>query len=327
MNEALKLIFGESIREKEYNFPTGTPNYIRHGYDVVELIWNQKTCLLVKPKNNDWNLATLKKQLKMIEKICGLVAVANLERITALQRTNLIESSIAFVSGKGQVFIPSWGSYFETKILNPPKVSPFMTVAAQLVYLFLYYQSAKKTTRVNQTQLAQVLRISKPTCTRAIQVLHSLKLVSVSGEKTANWISLAGDSISSLNAAFPKMNSPVHKNVYLKKLPSNLAYKLSGLKALSARSLLSVLPSDAGYAISREEAKRIERDIIIDEQDFHDFGGVAVEIWNYDPFLLSKSEFVDDISLLLDLDKHYDERVQNELDKIRQDYGIDGGIE
>ena len=80
MNEALKLIFGESIREKEYNFPTGTPNYIRHGYDVVELIWNQKTCLLVKPKNNDWNLATLKKQLKMIEKICGLVAVANLER-------------------------------------------------------------------------------------------------------------------------------------------------------------------------------------------------------------------------------------------------------
>ena len=144
MNEALKLIFGESIREKEYNFPTGTPNYIRHGYDVVELIWNQKTCLLVKPKNNDWNLATLKKQLKMIEKICGLVAVANLERITALQRTNLIESSIAFVSGKGQVFIPSWGSYFETKILNPPKVSPFMTVAAQLVYLFLYYQSAKK---------------------------------------------------------------------------------------------------------------------------------------------------------------------------------------
>ena len=149
----------------------------------------------------------------------------------------------------------------------------------------------------------------------------------MSGEKTANWISLAGDSISSLNAALPKMNSPVHKNVYLKNLPSNLAYKLSGLKALSARSLLSVLPSDAGYAISREEAKRIERDIIIDEQDFHDFGGVAVEIWNYDPFLLSKSEFVDDISLLLDLDKHYDERVQNELDKIRQDYGIDGGIE
>ena len=326
MNEALKLIFGDSIIEKGYNFPAGTPNYIRYGYDVVELIWNCKSCLLVKPKNNDWNLATLKKQLKIIEKNCGLIAVADLERITALQRTNLIESNVAFVSGKGQVFIPSWGSYFETKILNPPAVSPVMTVAAQLVYLFLYYQSTKEMTRVNQTQLARTLRISKPTCTRAVQVLHSLKLVSVSGEKTANWISLAGDSKSSLNAALPKMRSPIHKIIHLKNLPSNLSYKLSGLKALAARSLLSALPSDAGYAISREEAKRIDRNIIIDEQAFRDFGGVAVEIWNYDPFLLSESEFVDDISLLLELDKNGDERVQNELDKIRRDYGIDGGI-
>lgn len=326
MSEALKIIFGNSIREKRFNFPPNTPNYIRYGYDAVELIWNDKNCLLVKPKNNDWNLASLKKQLKIIERICGLIAVADLERITALQRTNLIESNVAFVSGKGQVFIPSWGSYFETKILNPPIALPSMTVAAQLVYLFLYYQSTKETIRVNQTQLARSLRISKPTCTRAIQVLHSLKLISVSGEKTAKWISLAGDSKSSLNAAFSKMSSPIHKFIHLKNLPSNLSYKLSGLNALSARTLLSALPSDAGYAISREEAKKIDCNIVIDEQAFRDFGGVTVEIWKYDPFFLSESEFVDDISLLLELDKNDDERVQKELDKIRRDYGIDGGI-
>ena len=326
MNEALKIIFGNSIKEEKYNFPTGTPNYIRYGYDVVELMWNEKNCLLVKPKKDDWNLATLKKQLKMIETICGVAVVVCLERMTALQRTNLIESNVAFVSGKGQVFIPFWGSFFEKQILNPPQPSPAMTVAAQLVFLFLYYQSKNETARVNQTQLARILRISKPTCTRAIQVLYAMKLISMSAEKTANWISLAGDSKSSLNAAFPKMKSPVHKIIYLKYLPSYLPYKLSGLNALSSRSLLSALPSDVGYAISRGTEKMIDRDIIIDEQTFRDFGGVAVEIWKYDPFLLSGSKFVDDISLLLDLDKNYDERIQNELDVIRQEYGINGGV-
>ena len=43
----------------------------------MELIWDQKNCLLVKPKHNDWNLATLKKQLRIIEKICGLDGGSN----------------------------------------------------------------------------------------------------------------------------------------------------------------------------------------------------------------------------------------------------------
>jgi hypothetical protein len=42
----------------------------------------------------------------------------------------------------------------------------------------------------------------------------------------------------------------------------------------------------------------------------------------YDPKLLSDSDRVDEISLLLALDGDQDERVQNELDRIRETHKI-----
>jgi hypothetical protein len=47
-------------------------------------------------------------------------------------------------------------------------------------------------------------------------------------------------------------------------------------------------------------------------------------VWKYDPNLLSKGKRVDDISLYLELKDDPDERVQNELDAIRERYGIKG---
>ena len=62
----------------------------------------------------------------------------------------------------------------------------------------------------------------------------------------------------------------------------------------------------------------------MDEQFFRDFGGQIIEVWKYDPFLLSDTEYVDDISLLLDLADESDERVQYQLDGIREKYNLEG---
>ena len=63
---------------------------------------------------------------------------------------------------------------------------------------------------------------------------------------------------------------------------------------------------------------------MIDEQSFRDFGGQIIEVWKYDPFLLSETDSVDDISLLLDLSDESDERVQYQLDSIREKYSLEG---
>ena len=49
------------------------------------------------------------------------------------------------------------------------------------------------------------------------------------------------------------------------------------------------------------------------------YGTYRIEIWRYDPKLLTHSEVVDKLSLYLSLVNHEDERVQIELDKLIAD--------
>ena len=83
MNGLLSLIFGNALSEKDFRFPAGTPNYIRYGYSVKKLVFEEKECLLVRPKDPDWNLAAIKKQVKAIGRITGQSIVVELNRLTA----------------------------------------------------------------------------------------------------------------------------------------------------------------------------------------------------------------------------------------------------
>lgn len=319
MLETIKNIFGNSITEGRFQFPKSIPNFIRYGYSVRRLFFGEKSCLMVAPKGKDWNLATLKKQIRLIEEMLHEPVIVQLDKLTALQRTNLIESRIAFVSAKGQIFIPFWGCYFEEKILNPQKVPALLSANAQLVFLYLYYNKNGNKT-LTQTQISKTIHLPKATCARAIQQLRDLDLISSASEGTANLIALKSD----LNSAFPHLTSPVQKLLFVKSMPLNISFRISGLKALSERSDLVSLSSDGGFAVSRETAITLDKNILIDEQTFRDFGGEIIEVWKYDPLLLTDSEYADDISLLLELSGSEDERVQIELDTIRQKHGLKG---
>ncbi len=323
MNGIFTLIFGNSLSEQAYRFPSGTPNYIRYGYSVKRLIWGQKDCLLVSPTERDWNLAAIKKQIRTIGQITGKNVIVDLDRLNANQRTNLIESGIAFVSGSGQVFIPFWGSYFEEKISNAQRPVKVLSANAQLVFLFLFY-NREKVSGITQTQITAALNISKATCTRAVQLLSAMNLVITKDEGTAKRVFLNDKEPNILQKAMSFMISPVYKLLYVSSLPEEITYKLSGIRALAERSMLQALPSDGAFAIDRNTAKEIDGNILTDEQSYRDFGGKIIEVWRYDPFLLSETDSVDDISLLLDLLEESDERVQYQLDSIRRKYSLEG---
>ena len=138
MMKVIKNIFGLAVKEEKYDFPSGTPMYVSYGYEASRISLENMSCILVRPKNEGYTLSSLKKQLVKIREICGEPVVVGLRRLTALQRTNLIESGIPFVAESGQVFIPFWGSYFEERICNPPKPVEKMSANAQLVFLYLF---------------------------------------------------------------------------------------------------------------------------------------------------------------------------------------------
>lgn len=322
MNEIIKEVFGAVVNEQPYAFPSGTPLYISAGYRGSILTWGDHKCLLVKPVNTELSLPSIKKQVRKIESICSLPVIIDLEKMTSRQRTNLIESGIAFVSDSGQLFIPFWGCYFEEKIRNSEFMHEKMTGNAQLVYLYLYYLNLNDPIEIKLAQICQRLGLPKATCSRAVQVLNSFGLIDIRNEGTAKLIALKQPLISTMGKAEAYLVSPVHKTIYLKDFSGVYNYKIGGIRALADKSMLAARESDGSYVISREEFRKIPAADLIDRQECRDFGGIILEVWKYDPFLLSDSYYVDDISLVLSLRDDIDERVQKELDTIRNNYGM-----
>ncbi len=320
MSDILYKIFGSSITEEKYTFPKGTQLYISKGYDASRIVLGNSECLLIKPKTGSWNLRSIKVHAHKIEELTKIPVVVMLDKINAAQRTNLIESGIAFVSNAGQVFIPYWGSYFEEKIINPQSPVEQLSANAQLVYLYLFYR--EEISDISQVKIADTLGLSKATCSRAIRELKNLDLIECETKGAAFNISIRrAEEI--LNRALKYMDSPVVKRMYLKKLPKDLEYKYSGIKALARQTMLSELEKDAGYAVSKDEAKKIPKELVTDEIHYRDFGGYLIEVWKYAPGILPGGECVDDVSLVLELQDDPDERVQGELNKIRRKYGIE----
>ncbi len=316
----LEELFGNDIQLTEYQFPAGIPNYIRLGYQAEKLSLNQKTGILLKPLDSNWNLASLKKQWRSISEKLEIPCILMLDHLTSAQRKSLIKDHIPFIVESSQIYLPYWGISLSEQFQRAPEISQKMASGTQLTFLYLYYNYPKD--GINLSKLAQCLGLSKATITRAIQDLTNRNLLQVQENWKEKIILPHMSRKEYLLKGYPSLSSPVTKTIYVKNLPENLPAKICGIKALSMNTMLASKDDDPGYAFYAKSADEIPHGLLITRQEYLDFGGTVLEKWKYNPAVLSNKQQVDDLSLLLSLDTSNDERVQIELDTIRKQYGL-----
>lgn len=323
MDEYLSKIFGDHVISSEYLLPRTTPFYLISGYAVEKHTLGNSECIIITPTDMAARLPVLKKHYAKICEISGLPCALHLEKLTSGQRENLISENIPFVSGT-QVYLPFWGSVFTSRLSAPQEVSTFMTPTTQLVFLSVYYRlSADR--KINASIISAELNIPKSTAAKCVQDLCAYGLFKFSADGTNKWISLNGNAADVLNKAVALMRNPVRKDIWLKSVPDNIPYMLGGIRALSEKTMLASNERDGAIVFNKENAKLIPKERLVSKRDYDDFGGIAAEIWAYDPSLLSDEETVDEISLFVCLKDIEDERIQKELDSIREKYGIAEG--
>lgn len=316
----LKSTFGSDITESEYIFPDNIPYYIRDSYSLRLLKWGENECVLLEAKDSSLRLPALKKHLKKFHELTGVQCALGLSNLSALQRKSLIEDKIPFLSLAQQVYLPFWGCVFSEKFKTETPRRDKMAPGTQLVFLYLYYSESQEP--LNLTGLTKCLSLSKATCTRAVEDLSSSGLIDVKTEGTNKWIKRAYEKQEFLRKGYDRMKSPVERLLYLKKSLQLENQVIGGIRALAAESMIGVDNEDGSFAVSRDDAKKIPEDIICTKEYFKDFGGSLIEVWSYDPASFARNNVVDDISLLLSLDRDSDERVQKALDVIRKKYGL-----
>lgn len=316
----LNSIFGTEIQISEYIYSEKVPFYIRDGYKAQMLTWKANKCILISPNASAWRLPVLKKQLQNLQKLCDVPCALLLEKVTAMQRRSLIEDNVPFVALSQQVFLPFWGCFFWEKFKADIVYSEKMSPGTQAVFLYLYY--LQKTETVNLTMLAKELHLSKATCTRAVCDLAAFGLIHQNVEGVNKWIRLAGERDEFLLKGYPRLKSPVERQIYVRNLPERGIYFKSGILALADITMVGAENEDGALAVFKKDISKIPKGDLISKQEFEDFGGYVVEAWSYDPALFVQDGHVDELSLLLSLQDHPDERIQQGLDVIREKFGL-----
>ncbi|MGB4592191.1 MAG: hypothetical protein WBI63_00220, partial [Coriobacteriia bacterium] len=127
---------------------------------------------------------------------------------------------------------------------------------------------------------------------------------------------LAGEPTDLWRQAQPLLRSPVSRRRYLVGVaPSGRKGLAAGLSALATYSALAE-PAVPGVALDRVKAKSLLDVGGVQALPTADEAELEVEVWSYEPGLLSDAATVDRLSLYLSLRDDTDERVQSALDEL-----------
>ena len=320
MVEYLTSVFGAGISAAEWELPPRAPFYLRDGYTFSVVAWNNQKCLLVKPKMSSVRLPTLKKQFSIVKSLTEYPCALVMDELTSQQRKNLLTDHIPFVAAPYQVYFPFWGCSFTAQFKTHTTPEGLMTPTTQLVFLYLFY--TLNGGRTTAAKISDRLGLAKVSVARAIDDFVSSGLFAITVEGTRKWISMPANKSEQINTAIKRMRTPVEKTIYISTVPRDAHYMIGGVRALAQFTMINAGELDGCLVYSKKGFTSLQREYIISEKDFLDFGGHPVEVWSYDPNLLSAGERVDDLSLLLSLSDNSDERIQMCVDTIRTKYGL-----
>ncbi len=248
--------------------------------------------------------AQLQKQIQVIERRLDKTVIALLDQVASYNLQRLVEQRVNFIIPQKQMFVPSLLIDLKRTKSIGEDIKTTMPPIAQCI--ILYHLEVASIDEKDLKELVDIFGISYSTANRAVRWLHSQKLIHTTGTKEKK-ISIELDKNVLWENALPFLFNPIEKIFYTDN--SNTQLMESGINALSVYSMINRERIEH-YAISKEDLKSLNI------QTDKNYGNNVIEVWRYNPKLLSKSNIVDRLSLYLSLKENEDERIQIELENM-----------
>lgn len=236
----------------------------------------------------------------------GIVAYAT-PQMNSHQRARLVKHGVAFAVPGNQLYLPQLATDLrEHYRAQPSSADDQLTPAAQVV--LFHHLLGKNPGLTTPSNLSDALTYSAMSIGRAFDELVSLKLARVVKKGREKHISFDYVPEELLSAARPYLRSPVgtthhfHWNSIVKTL------KMSGETALAERTSLTP-PFLQVCATTQAHWKTIRSNQGLEAVTRKEEAAIAIEVWRYDPAILSDTTVVDVLSLYAQFWNHSDERV------------------
>lgn len=252
----------------------------------------------------------LARQKEVLLKQTGIMPIFVFSKIASYLFHRYTKNNIDIVIGNRQLFLPSIFLVVSREKPDQNKKAEKPPVLFQLAVL--YHLEKENIDGITMQTLADKLKTSYATVNRGIRWMKEKGFVTLNGGKEKH-IRFNYQGKDLWEKAKPYLETPIDFIVYAPDLGITEKGLISEQNALAEYSLLNGGP--CRIAISKEEYKKfMKKDIYWDQ-----FGEAGIEVWKYDPAILSDTGVVDKLSLYLLLKDYEDERVQIELENMIND--------
>jgi len=314
----LREILNIQARFMKWPGATSLPIYLQKAYDFYLGILLGKEYLLVSHIQGEKDTqATLKKQLQKIRELSGYPVVLLSAGVASYTRKRWIEQQIQFVVPGNQLYLPEHGLDLREHFHAVQKKANFLRPSTQAIVLFIINNHAYQeyTTKSLKAKTGYALM----TLNRAFDELleHDLAkdVYTHSHERTIYFVKRGYEL---WNDVKPLLKSPVKGRKWISCRPcKEMAFKKAGLSALNHLTMIGE-PRLPIIAMTGEEYK-----LAIQNQEFREMSdewgsNYQVEIWKYNPGIVTQEGIVDPLSLYLSLKDETDTRTRGEMEKLME---------
>lgn len=256
----------------------------------------------------DGNIITpvqAKKQLNIIQRKTGMIAILMPGHLYSYNIGRLIAQKVNFIIPNKQMFMPSLLlDLTDVNMINGESKKDTITPLTQC--LLLYHLETESLSGKTSYELANKLSVSYASINRALRWLVSKDLVKLEGAKTKT-VQVELSNRELWDKALPMLVFPIEQLYYMDATIEG--QMISGVNALASYTMLNE-ESRQCCAVSKKDFKTLK--VATDKQ----FGQNEIQVWKYNPRMLSSTGVVDKLSLYLSLKDNEDERIQIELERL-----------
>ena len=282
------------------------PLYITATYKAQEtIIYGQRICLLTAENSEDIQTPDrLSKQMQFVEQKTGLPVVYVFDNVVSYNLKRMIRKGINFIIPGKQLFIPALMMDLRKTTNKIPQKTILLTPLAQ--FLLLYHLQKERLNGFTTQQLTDKFTQPYRTVSRAVKKLEELGLCNLVGGKEKQLLFMEkGKNLWVLALDF--LQNPIDRSLFTDNTFNKKQTCSSNINALSHYTMIN--DDDRYYfAVNKDTAKNLETNKYAGEN--------TIEVWRYNPCLLSNNGFVDKLSLYLSLRNDTDERIQSELEQM-----------
>jgi len=234
------------------------------------------------------------------------------EHLNATRRSRLVAAGIPFAVPGNQLYLPHLAvdlrEHFRTRPRrNAEQLSP---IAQALLFYGILFKNEPRVDRSNRnpTRLAEGLGYSAMSVGRAFDELAAAGLATVDKRGRSKTINFDPDSRSTIDQARTLLRNPVRSRKYVHSPLKIPPMKIAGESALANLTGLSPprLPTYAIHADDWADVSSVSDVVdVTDQQE----DGCALELWYYDPEVLSNDAAVDPLSLFAQFRDDPNERI------------------